>query len=226
MLTNRKKIREAVISGMKKQVQGWGVWLESVEITEVTILSQNLFVDLQADFRENKKKDAEIFTSDINYKIKKQKDHFELEMKKITDENDLVYNQFYQDSNIRVQNACLKDSEVIHKLNEEKLDEHLKQSQETEKIAHEINLKVDKENSTIGLKEIERDKKVSDLDRKKWDAQFILTKFDKEHQHEKQRMHKDFNMEKEKKKFKMTTDNLDEKVLRYRAFDYTKDALY
>ena len=37
---------------LKDQFKGWGVWLETVEITEVTISSDKLFKDLQAEFRQ------------------------------------------------------------------------------------------------------------------------------------------------------------------------------
>lgn len=37
---------------LKDQFKGWGVWLESVEITEVRISSTRLFNDLQAEFRQ------------------------------------------------------------------------------------------------------------------------------------------------------------------------------
>lgn len=65
MLSDRTYIRDEVVSGMKSQVQGWGIWLESVEITDVKIMSSTLFKDLQAEFREQKKKDATCFTADI-----------------------------------------------------------------------------------------------------------------------------------------------------------------
>lgn len=37
---------------LKDQFKGWGIWLETVEITEVTISSERLFKDLQAEFRQ------------------------------------------------------------------------------------------------------------------------------------------------------------------------------
>ena len=37
---------------LQDQLKGWGIWLESVEITEVKISSDKLFKDLQAEFRE------------------------------------------------------------------------------------------------------------------------------------------------------------------------------
>lgn len=55
MLKNREKLRDEVKEDMTKVIKGWGVWLETVEITGVTIMSNALFKDLQADFRETKK---------------------------------------------------------------------------------------------------------------------------------------------------------------------------
>ena len=81
MLTDRKTIRDEVITNMKDQVQGWGVWLESVEITDVKIMSGTLFKDLQAEFRENKKKDAEIYTSEINDQISAERVAYKMKMK-------------------------------------------------------------------------------------------------------------------------------------------------
>ena len=37
---------------LKDQFKGWGIWLESVEITQVKISSDRLFKDLQAEFRQ------------------------------------------------------------------------------------------------------------------------------------------------------------------------------
>jgi len=46
-------------------VKGMGVWIETVEITDVTISSTSLFKDLQANFRENMKRDAEVYRMEV-----------------------------------------------------------------------------------------------------------------------------------------------------------------
>ena len=46
ILTKREEIRNEMKNEMNKVVNGWGVWLESVEITDVKILSNNLFKNL------------------------------------------------------------------------------------------------------------------------------------------------------------------------------------
>ena len=52
MITNRKLLREAINKEMVEVVKGWGVWLETVEITGVRICSSALFKDLQTNYRE------------------------------------------------------------------------------------------------------------------------------------------------------------------------------
>lgn len=46
---------------MQAQCKGLGIWMETVEITDLLIVQGQLFKDMQADFRENKKRDAEIY---------------------------------------------------------------------------------------------------------------------------------------------------------------------
>ena len=40
VITNRELVRDVARDSMLKVVKGWGVWLETVEITDVTILSR------------------------------------------------------------------------------------------------------------------------------------------------------------------------------------------
>jgi flotillin len=48
VLRNRKHLRDNMVNDLKDQFKGWGIWLETVEITEVKISSDRLFKDLQA----------------------------------------------------------------------------------------------------------------------------------------------------------------------------------
>lgn len=48
VLKNRNHLRDNMRNDLKDQFKGWGIWLETVEITEVTISSERLFKDLQA----------------------------------------------------------------------------------------------------------------------------------------------------------------------------------
>ena len=52
VLRNRKYLREKIKDQLKDHFRGWGIWLETIEITNVTISSTKLFTDLQAEFRQ------------------------------------------------------------------------------------------------------------------------------------------------------------------------------
>lgn len=46
IIKNRESVRDEIKKEMNAIVNGWGVWLESVEITDVRILSSSLFSNL------------------------------------------------------------------------------------------------------------------------------------------------------------------------------------
>jgi regulator of protease activity HflC (stomatin/prohibitin superfamily) len=53
VLRNRNYLRDEIKTQLKGQFKGWGIWLETIEITEVKISSTRLFNDLQAEFRQS-----------------------------------------------------------------------------------------------------------------------------------------------------------------------------
>jgi len=59
VLTQREAFRSQVKSKVMEQVQGWGVWVEAIEIADVRICSGKLFEDLQAAHRHEVRLKAE-----------------------------------------------------------------------------------------------------------------------------------------------------------------------
>lgn len=55
---------------MQKLCNGWGVWLETVEITEVLISSNNLFKDMQAEYREKVHQEAMLIKMKIDSQLR------------------------------------------------------------------------------------------------------------------------------------------------------------
>ena len=94
MLTKRDILKTKIVKDMDAVVKGWGVWLETVEITDVQISSHNLFKDLQAAFREEKKKDAEVYTMEIEQDLAADLTTRQLKMKEITDKNQKERSEF------------------------------------------------------------------------------------------------------------------------------------
>jgi len=54
-------------------VKGWGIYLETVEITDVKILSSSLFKDMQCEFRENQNFEATVKRMDVEHDIQVDK---------------------------------------------------------------------------------------------------------------------------------------------------------
>lgn len=63
---------------ISKVVTGWGVWLETVEITDVKIMSGSLFKNLQCKFREDQSKSAELLTMEVNNEITVERSNYDL----------------------------------------------------------------------------------------------------------------------------------------------------
>ncbi len=82
MLRDRQKVCQAIKKEMFDVVKSWGVWLETVEITDVIISSSSLFKDLQADFREKMKKESELYKMEIQSEIDQIKSKDDLAMQK------------------------------------------------------------------------------------------------------------------------------------------------
>lgn len=92
LLQEREKLRQQIRSEMFDVVKGWGVWLETVEITDVLIKSQPVFKDMQAEYREKLKRVAEIYRVKIRSEIediRSQKEN-ELHQKQIKIDNELT----------------------------------------------------------------------------------------------------------------------------------------
>lgn len=94
MITNRKLLREAIIKEMFEVVKGQGVWLETVEITGVECCSQSLFIDMQTNFREQKRQEATLYQMKIKEEldvIQNQKEIEKAEIVRGIDEKKRVY---------------------------------------------------------------------------------------------------------------------------------------
>jgi len=83
-------IRNALKKEMWEVVKGWGVWVETIEITDVKILSSSLFKDLQSKFREEQKQKAEMEKLVINEQIECEKLKSELAMNEKRTSSDIT----------------------------------------------------------------------------------------------------------------------------------------
>lgn len=55
VMKSRDTLRKQIRSQLKDMFKGWGVWMETIEITDVKIASSSTFKNLQTEFREREK---------------------------------------------------------------------------------------------------------------------------------------------------------------------------
>ena len=80
LITNRKMLRERIKQDMFEQVKRWGVWLETIEITGVQIMSNSLFKNLQANYREKIHQEATLYAMKIKQDVDQQRNQIRLEV--------------------------------------------------------------------------------------------------------------------------------------------------
>ena len=118
MLKNRDTLKSTMMKKMDEVVTGWGVWLETVEITDVRISSNTLFKDLQAAFREEKRKVAELYTMEIEQELAKDLTERQLKMKKITDDNQKERSEFEAKLRMETQTELAEHSKKIAEIDQ------------------------------------------------------------------------------------------------------------
>ena len=70
---NRNAIKDEIKKEMGEAVKGWGVYLETVEVTDVKILSKSLFRNLQTEYIETTNKTAVMTKRKIDAQIETER---------------------------------------------------------------------------------------------------------------------------------------------------------
>jgi hypothetical protein len=142
ILKNRQKLRDGVKQEMQKLLTGWGMWLETCEIMDVKISSGSLFKNLQTEFREKSRMEAERIEADTKDTIEKENLIRFAEMSKAKTEEDTRRSIFKSEQSLKVEaqngEAYAKSLAIGQK---KKLAEL-----ETAQIKYEASKKIDKKN--------------------------------------------------------------------------------
>ena len=148
-----------------------------------------------------------------------------MQMKELTDKNNLDFAQIEQTSNFEIQKKQVENNTKVHAINETILDENQQYNGKWKKMEHDCTVKIDAEMATVNLKKVEFDLKYCGLDRLKWVADHEITQLDSQQRMERNRLAKELEINFAKKEFQNEVDNLDDKVLEYRAMLNTEHAL-
>ncbi|CAL6077247.1 SPFH_domain/Band 7 family protein [Hexamita inflata] len=159
ILTNRNTLRDEMKADLQKQLSGWGIWLETVEITVVRICSYSLFEDLQAEFRQDAHLKAEKIRLQSSLQISQSQQDTETQrvihdnqqrLKRQTEDTAFYKKQCELESLkiIQAQELDLKKQQLEHDMNIKKLKDKLE---------------IDKINNEFALKKFEEQLKVEKL---------------------------------------------------------------
>lgn len=88
ILKNRSKLRDGVKDEMQKVITGWGIWLETCEVQDVKIASKSLFTNLQTEFREKSRMDAEKISAETENQINSEAIVRSIEYNKLSTESE------------------------------------------------------------------------------------------------------------------------------------------
>lgn len=73
VIKQREIVRNSIREGIQEVVKGFGIWLETVEITDVKILSTSLFEDLQTPFRQSSLEKANSIRQESEKKMEEER---------------------------------------------------------------------------------------------------------------------------------------------------------
>merc|ERR1712136_205579 len=152
-MTQRQQMREDAKNQVLEITKGWGIWIETVEITDVRIMSKNLFKNMQAEFRSATKLKAEKIEMETSQELSVRRREFEVESSKAQQLASTAKFQMEQEQVVkREQRAFMTEAE-----------KHTLKLQRMEQRA-EVNLK---ELETTGQYDQQREQQSQELQRVK-----------------------------------------------------------
>jgi hypothetical protein len=127
MIRDRNLLRDAIRKEMFEVVKGWGVWLETIEITDVKICSQSLFKDLQTKYREDMRQEATLHKAEIQNEIDEEKNKNDIvvaEKQRDQKEQEKIYLQKIELEKSEAREQWMRDKAEILKTKEELSVQH------------------------------------------------------------------------------------------------------
>ena len=168
IIQSRHKIRDVMKKELNGLVNNWGVWIENVEITDVKIISNELFKNLQTEFREKTRKNAEMIQMEVN-----------THLNKIRTQNNLEYNKLREENRVKITIAQNEKAMKLENDNKQVFENNLKIQEETDKIRKDYNI-IKKEHEYSYYKK----KNNIDAEIKELNTQYEIEKLNKSHENE------------------------------------------
>ena len=128
IVKNRDMLRNSITKGITNLIQGWGCLVESVEITDVKILSSSLFKNLQVNYREEQRRKAQLINMNTEKQLKHQRliDNLEKEKQKLKDQINTQISKNKQKIKLASENLKMHTKQKEIELEKNKQNQELK----------------------------------------------------------------------------------------------------
>lgn len=123
VMTQRQEMRVEAKNEVLEITKGWGIWIETVEITDVKIMSNTLFKNMQAEFRSATKLKAEKIEMETSQELSDRRREFEIETSKA---NQLARTQKFemeQQQEVKREQRSFQTEEEKHKLQLQRMEQ-------------------------------------------------------------------------------------------------------
>jgi len=208
IITNRQLIRKALKAEMFDVVKGWGVWVETIEITDVKILSGSLFKNLQSKFREEQNQKAELERMEIEHELNLERLKSDLEMsnKRCDNKNSQsIYNKKKTLEKNKEDAKLYKSGKELEKVN-------FSNQRENITIVHTRNVEkeivIEKENILFKEKDLQNRLANLEANQQYNEAYYAKKLVEAQEQNEAQRKKDDFALAEERKKWDAKAQSL------------------
>jgi hypothetical protein len=203
ILKNRELVRDEIKKEMNAIVNGWGIWLESVEITDVKILSSNLFKDLQIEFRKEQQQKAELIKMGTERELKDRRVKQELDFAKKEADNETSKTICKLAEDLKMSVEKQKVYEEQSKIESKKAQTDTMQREFKEGKDKEFRLFEKAQGLDQFMKEADKRAEIKQQTNQIIQAQRKQNRFNVEAQIARERLQKDHEMENERKKLEL-----------------------
>ena len=167
IMQNRSLIRNEMLSELRRVCTGWGVAVDSVEITEVKILSNSVFENMQAPFSEEQRIKATFISLNTEAELKEKQVKADLQRSRFFF-NDTSTTEIYTfQQQLKISEDNLKNAQHQAGLEKQKRESEYKNKLEQFERSHKFSLEEEKRAFNTKLQQldlkIEHEKKSQEL---------------------------------------------------------------
>jgi len=123
VMTQRQQMRVDAKNEVLEITKGWGIWIETVEITDVRIMSTSLFKNMQAEFRSATKLKAEKIEMETSQELSDRRREFEVESSKAQQLARTSKFEMEQQQEVKREQRAFMTEEEKHKLQLQRMEQ-------------------------------------------------------------------------------------------------------